>query len=139
VVWGRDQVPYPSLLIKISDKAPIIEKTCLFPTVPWGLPCHTICPYTYKNISGLFISLAYLSIYLPVSYCIFKIELDASRLNLFFFLYLFICAYIVWAISPPCSPPPSSPRQPTNTPSPHFQAEPVLPFSPILLKSRNEQ
>jgi hypothetical protein len=43
----------------------------------------------------------------------------------FFFIHLFICAYNVWAISHP---------QP-----PHLQAEIVLPFSPILLKSRHDQ
>jgi hypothetical protein len=44
---------------------------------------------------------------------------------IFFFIHLFTCAYIVWDDSPftlPLSPP-------------HFQAKPVLPFSPILLKS----
>jgi hypothetical protein len=49
---------------------------------------------------------------------------------MFFFIHLFIYAYIVWAISPPC-PLPSLPHLPC------FQAEPVLPFSPILLKSRH--
>jgi hypothetical protein len=42
----------------------------------------------------------------------------------FFFIHLFICAYIVWAISPPCPLPPPFPSYPSL-----FQAEPVLPFS----------
>jgi hypothetical protein len=50
------------------------------------------------------------------------------------FIHLFICAYIVWAIFPPCSPAPSFSPYP-----PHFQAEPVLHSSPILLKSRHKQ
>jgi hypothetical protein len=52
---------------------------------------------------------------------------------LFIFIHLFTCAYIVWAISPPC-PQPSFPLQP-----PHFQAEPVLPLTLILLKRRHKQ
>jgi hypothetical protein len=47
-----------------------------------------------------------------------------------FFMHLFTCAYIVWAISPPSR----SPLYP-----PCFQAEPVLPFSQILLKRRCKQ
>jgi hypothetical protein len=51
-----------------------------------------------------------------------------------FLVYLFICAYIVWDISPLCPPPlPSSPHPP------RFQAGPVLPSSPILLKRRHKQ
>jgi hypothetical protein len=50
-----------------------------------------------------------------------------------FLIHLFICAYIVWAISPPCLPPLASP--PNLSP---FQADPVLPFSPILLKRRHK-
>jgi hypothetical protein len=42
----------------------------------------------------------------------------------FFFIHLFKCAYIAWVISPPCPP--------------HFQAEPVLPLSLILLKRRHK-
>jgi hypothetical protein len=45
------------------------------------------------------------------------------------FIHLFICAYNVWAISPPSLLPSSS----------HLQAEPILPFSPILLKDRHKQ
>jgi hypothetical protein len=52
----------------------------------------------------------------------------------FFFIHLFICAYIVWAISLPYPLPPPSPLHP-----PHLQAEPVLPSSPILLNSRHKQ
>jgi hypothetical protein len=50
----------------------------------------------------------------------------------FFFIHLFTRAYIVWVISPSCPHPPPSPPSP-----PHFLAEPVLPFSPVLLKSKN--
>jgi hypothetical protein len=42
-----------------------------------------------------------------------------------FLIHLFTCAYIVWAISPPSPYPP------------HFQIEPVLPLSLILLKRRH--
>jgi hypothetical protein len=45
--------------------------------------------------------------------------------------HLFICAYIVWAIFPPCPLPSPS--------SPHCQAEPVLPSYSILLKRRHNQ
>jgi hypothetical protein len=48
----------------------------------------------------------------------------------FLFIHLFICTYIVGPISFPCPPPPFPP---------HFQAEPVLPFSPSLLKRRHKQ
>jgi hypothetical protein len=41
--------------------------------------------------------------------------------------------YIAWVISAPCNP--SSPSFPLP---PHFQAEPVLPLSLILLKRRNK-
>jgi hypothetical protein len=41
-----------------------------------------------------------------------------------FIIHLFTCAYIVWVISPHC---PSC-----------FQAKPVLPFSPLLLKRRHK-
>jgi hypothetical protein len=51
----------------------------------------------------------------------------------FFFILLFICAYIVWIISPPCPPPPlCSPF------SPQFQAGSVLPLSLVLLKKRDK-
>jgi hypothetical protein len=59
---------------------------------------------------------------------------DGVWTELFFFIHLFICAYIVWALSPPCLLPPPSPPHP-----PRFQAEPILPFSPILLKRRHKQ
>jgi hypothetical protein len=52
----------------------------------------------------------------------------------FIYIHLFICAYIVWAISPPCPLPPSSSPFP-----PRFQEEPVLPSSPNLLKRRHKQ
>jgi hypothetical protein len=52
----------------------------------------------------------------------------------FLIIHIFICAYIVWVISSPCLPTTSlSPH------SPHFHAELVLLFSPILLKSRHKQ
>jgi hypothetical protein len=44
--------------------------------------------------------------------------------NIFFFIHLFICAYIVWAISPHCAMLPLSPNN---------------PFSPILLKRRHKE
>jgi hypothetical protein len=59
------------------------------------------------------------------------VEVQSSHKLFFFFIYIFICAYIVWVISPPAPPPPPSPSYPDL---PCFQAEPVLPFSPILLK-----
>jgi hypothetical protein len=46
-----------------------------------------------------------------------------------FFIHLFMCAYIVWAISPPC--PHYLPLPPTLTP---LLPETILPFSPILSK-----
>jgi hypothetical protein len=46
-----------------------------------------------------------------------------------FFISLFLCAYIVWAISSPYPSPPPFPLNP-----PHFEAESVLPLSLILLK-----
>jgi hypothetical protein len=50
-----------------------------------------------------------------------------------FIILLFTCAYSVWVISPPCSPPLlSSPF------SPQFQAGPVLPLSLVLLKKRDK-
>jgi hypothetical protein len=67
----------------------------------------------------------YLFIYFSLLFCAFKKFLK---------IHLFICAYIVWTISPSCpSPLPC-------TPYPHrFQAEPVLPSSPLLLKRRHKQ
>jgi hypothetical protein len=65
-------------------------------------------------------------------------QIEALEMKNFFFLifvHLFTCAYIVWAISPPCPP-----HFPLLPPTPAcFQAEPVLPFSPILLKKRHKQ
>jgi hypothetical protein len=51
----------------------------------------------------------------------------------FLIIHLFTCAYIFWVISPP-------PHCPTfSLPSPpHFQAEPVLSLSLILLKKRQK-
>jgi hypothetical protein len=48
----------------------------------------------------------------------------------FFLIHLFTCANIVWAISSP-HPDPPLPSYPPHPP--RFQAETVLPFSPILL------
>jgi hypothetical protein len=79
----------------------------------------------------------------PRSYWKVKIlfqETVTSDLILLFFSPLFICAYIVWAISPlspslsfPSLPSPLLPRPP------HFQAESVLPLSLILLKREYKQ
>jgi hypothetical protein len=48
--------------------------------------------------------------------------------NFYLFIYLmihlFTCTYIVWVTSPPCPP--------------HFQTEPVLPLSLIVLKKRHK-
>jgi hypothetical protein len=49
-----------------------------------------------------------------------------------FLIHLFMCAYIVWVISPPCPPPLCSPPNPL-----HFQAETVLPLSLTLLKRKH--
>jgi hypothetical protein len=59
-------------------------------------------------------------------------RIPEKQILLFFFICLFICVYIVWAISLHYSQPPfpSSPR---------FQAESVLPFSLILLKRKYKQ
>jgi hypothetical protein len=54
-------------------------------------------------------------------------------LFLFLIIHLFTCAYIVWVISPPCLT--SLPFPPFP---PHFQTEPVLPLSLILLKKRHK-
>jgi hypothetical protein len=56
-----------------------------------------------------------------------QIQLVLEYLDVIFYLifYSFIlCAYIDWAISTPCSPPPPAPPH-----LPCFQAKPVLPFS----------
>jgi hypothetical protein len=53
-------------------------------------------------------------------------------LSIFFFIHLFIWAYIVLAIS-------LTTTCPLHLPPPCFQAESVLPFSPILLKRRHKQ
>jgi hypothetical protein len=56
----------------------------------------------------------------------FVLGLYSSFLKLFqvFFIHLSICTYTVWAISPH---------------PPRFQAEPILPFSPILMKRKHKQ
>jgi hypothetical protein len=50
-----------------------------------------------------------------------------------FIIHLFTSAYIVWVISPPNLLP-----RPTHLQTPHFQVEPVLPLSLILLKRRHK-
>jgi hypothetical protein len=62
-------------------------------------------------------------------------------LFIFKFLILFICAYIVWVISPPVPlPSPLAPPAPSLTPlTPHYQAETILPLSLILLKREYKQ
>jgi hypothetical protein len=71
-----------------------------------------------------------------VSHCAhcLKVVLAASDNAVFFFFYfyLFTCAYIALVISPPDPHPHSLPSPP------HFQAEPVLPLSLILLKRRHK-
>jgi hypothetical protein len=58
---------------------------------------------------------------------------DTMETLFFFIIHLFTCAYIVWVISP------LSPRPPPFLPlPPHFQAEPVLLLSLILLKRRHK-
>jgi hypothetical protein len=52
----------------------------------------------------------------------------------FFLIHLFTYAYIVWVISPPCSPPPPFPPF-----LPQFQADSVLPLSLVLLKKRDKR
>jgi hypothetical protein len=47
----------------------------------------------------------------------------------FIIIFLFTCVYIIWVISPPCSPPPFPPQ---------FQAVHVLPLSLVLLKKRDK-
>jgi hypothetical protein len=54
--------------------------------------------------------------------------------SFFFFIHLFICAYIVLAISPPC--PPIFSLSPTP---PLLPGKPVLSSSPILLMIRHKQ
>jgi hypothetical protein len=62
------------------------------------------------------------------------IDILGHRVNLVFPLYSYIhmCIHCLGHFSP-MSPITSYP------PLPHFQAEPVLPFSPILLKRRHKQ
>jgi hypothetical protein len=62
-----------------------------------------------------------------------KSVLYLCTITIFVIIHLFTCAYIVWVISPPCPLPHSLPPSP-----PHFQAEPVLPLSLILLKKRHK-
>jgi hypothetical protein len=54
-----------------------------------------------------------------------------------FFVYLFTCAYIVWVISPPYSPP-LFPPSPVSPSPPQFQAGSILPLSLSLLKKRHK-
>jgi hypothetical protein len=48
------------------------------------------------------------------------------QFSFFFIIHLFICAFIIWVISPPCPFPPL------------FQASPTLPLSLVLLKKRDK-
>jgi hypothetical protein len=62
-----------------------------------------------------------------------SIYVSKSNSVFFIIIHLFICAYIVWVIFPPCHPlPPSTPFPP------QFQEGPVLPLSLVLLKKRNK-
>jgi hypothetical protein len=85
----------------------------------------------FRSDRGIFESFELITKLFAFAYVHFSGDRNFS---LFFFIHLFICAYIVWAVSPPCPPPPPSPPPP-----PRFQAEPILPFSPILLKRRHKQ
>jgi hypothetical protein len=58
----------------------------------------------------------------------------AAFFSAIFLIHLFTCVYIVWATSPPYLLHAPSPHHP-----PHFQAEPVLPISLILLKRKYKQ
>jgi hypothetical protein len=51
-----------------------------------------------------------------------------------FLIHLFTCPYIVWAISPPTPYPILLSLKP-----PHFQAEPVLSLSLVLLKREHSK
>jgi hypothetical protein len=59
-------------------------------------------------------------------------RIPEKQILLFFFICLFICVYVVGAISLPC---------PLLPPChlPHVQLEPVLLLSSILLKGRHKQ
>jgi hypothetical protein len=56
-----------------------------------------------------------------------------TKLNSIFLIHLFTCAYIVWSIFPSYSLPLFLLHNPL-----HFQAEPVLPLSLILLKRKHK-
>jgi hypothetical protein len=67
--------------------------------------------------------------------CLQKTETISMFSSFFlFFIHLFTCAYIVWAIVPPCPSP--TPYPPTLS---CFQVEPVLPLSLIFLKRKHKQ
>jgi hypothetical protein len=54
----------------------------------------------------------------------------------FFFLFIYSYVHTLFGPSLPPVPPPAYPLSPHP---PHFQAESILPFSPILLKRRHNQ
>jgi hypothetical protein len=68
--------------------------------------------------------------YLIMVYELLNVLLNSVK-HLNIFTHLLTGTNIVWAISSPCPPPSPSPTQTS-----HFQAEPVLPLSLILLKRR---
>jgi hypothetical protein len=86
----------------------------------------------YFIILTLSISLSYSLYFLPISLP-FHLSSSLSFTIFLKIIHLFTCAYIVCVISSP-SPSPS----PTPCSSPHFQADPVLPLSLILLKKRHK-
>jgi hypothetical protein len=56
------------------------------------------------------------------------------------FLFLFICAYKAWVISPPFSHPFPYPLAPSLcSPPPRYLAETILPLSLLLLKKEYKQ
>jgi hypothetical protein len=59
----------------------------------------------------------------------------AGSLRSFFFLFIYSHVHTLFGpFLPPCPLPPLCPPTPSR-----FQAEPVLPFSPVLLKRRHKQ
>jgi hypothetical protein len=95
----------------------------VFLLMPTGLFLHIVTRTEWKEIKALSCHLK--------NIC----SLLACFIYLFIYLiHLFICAYIVWAIYPSYTPSTCSPPKPPF----HFQAEPVLPLSLILLKRRHK-
>jgi hypothetical protein len=79
-----------------------------------------LCLILWKDCSFVFFRVYATGIYLFIYFM------------LLFYSFIHMCIY-VWVISPPCPLPPSPPLTP-----PHFQAEPVLSLSLILLKRRHK-